>query len=73
MNKVESLKKQIDELPASILPEVEKFIRTLRRRGKKSAETAPLLCRLTEYVIADNLPSDLAEQHDHYLYGVPKK
>jgi len=41
MNKVESLKKQIDELPASMLPEVEKFIRTLRRWGKKSAETAP--------------------------------
>jgi len=41
MNKVESLKKQIDELPASMLPAVEKFIRTLRRRGKKSAETAP--------------------------------
>jgi hypothetical protein len=21
----------------------------------------------------DKLPSDLAEQHDHYLYGVPKR
>lgn len=73
MKKAESLKKQIDELPASMLPEVEKFISTLRRRGEKAIGTAPLLTKLTEYVIEDDLPSDLAEQHDHYLYGVPKK
>ena len=24
-------------------------------------------------IIEDNLPADLAEQHDHYLYGVAKK
>lgn len=23
--------------------------------------------------IADGLPSDMAEQHDHYLYGTPKR
>jgi len=23
--------------------------------------------------IADDLPEDLAENHDHYLYGTPKK
>ena len=22
---------------------------------------------------ADGLPSDMAENHDHYLYGIPKK
>lgn len=32
-----------------------------------------LLSELTVYAIEDDLPSDLAEQHDHYLYGVPKK
>lgn len=24
-------------------------------------------------VVSDELPSDLAEQHDHYLYGTPKR
>jgi hypothetical protein len=28
---------------------------------------------LAAYSIEDDLPCDLAEQHDHYLYGVPKK
>ena len=23
--------------------------------------------------VADDLPEDLADQHDHYLYGLPKK
>jgi hypothetical protein len=23
--------------------------------------------------IAENLPEDLAQNHDHYLYGLPKK
>lgn len=34
---------------------------------------ATFLTELTAYTIEDDLPSDLAEQHDHYLYGVPKK
>lgn len=35
----------------------------------------PLLADLFESVAgkAVNLPSDLAENHDHYLHGLPKK
>jgi hypothetical protein len=30
--------------------------------------------RYREFIgVADDLPSDLADQHDHYLYGTPKK
>ena len=37
--------------------------------GEKS-----FLERYREFIgIADDLPSDLADQHDHYLYGTPKK
>ena len=43
MNKAETLKRDIDLLPPSMLVEV------------------------------DDLPADLAEQHDHYPYGVSKK
>jgi hypothetical protein len=32
-----------------------------------------ILNELATYQIEDNLPADLAEQHDHYLYGTPKK
>ena len=28
---------------------------------------------LAEHAVADALPSDLSYQHDHYLYGTPKK
>jgi hypothetical protein len=35
------------------------------------AET--LLSEVAAYAIEDDLPADMAEQHDHYLYGVSKK
>jgi hypothetical protein len=73
MNKADSLKRQIDSLPSSMLPEVERFIKNLRKQTKKAPEPASLLSQLTEYVIEDDLPADLAEQHDHYLYGIVKK
>lgn len=41
-----------------------------------SASTAPLsrLAALAkEYPANSKLPSDLAQQHDHYLYGTPKR
>jgi hypothetical protein len=72
MRKAESLKNEIDLLPASMLGEVERFIEKLKK--KKTAEKpATTLSTLSAYAIEDDLPSDLAEQHDHYLYGTPKK
>ena len=32
-----------------------------------------LLSEDAAYAIEDDLPADLAEQHDHYLYGVSKR
>jgi hypothetical protein len=73
MNKAEDLKKQIDTLPPSMIVEVEKFIRNLKREAKKPRKPLSLLSDLAEYAIEDDLPVDLAEQHDHYLYGVSKR
>jgi hypothetical protein len=38
-------------------------------------ESAPLdaLQWLAENAVDDELPSDLSAQHDHYLYGTPKR
>ncbi len=69
MRKVESLKNEIDLLPASMLGEVERFIEKLKKKEKVVGKTAATLSTLSAYAIEDDLPSDLAKQHDHYLYG----
>ena len=43
-------------------------------RGEKIAKEHDYhLSYLAGYAIEDDLPADLAEQHDHYLYGISKK
>jgi hypothetical protein len=88
MNKLEFLKNEIAKLPPSMLVEVEGFVRKKKKemivevegfvrkkkREMKSRQKPPsLLSDLAECAIEDNLPVDLAKQHDHYLYGTPKK
>lgn len=73
MRKAETLKKEIDLLPYPMLGEVDRLIKELKKRSKTSEKQAPLLSQLAAYSIEDDLPCDLAVQHDHYLYGVPKK
>jgi hypothetical protein len=69
MRKAEMLKKKIDQLPLSMLGEVEQLIKELQNR--KQPQT--ILSTLAECAIDDDLPPDFAKHHDHYLYGVPKK
>jgi len=47
----------------------------LMRRAGASEEKAPTLYDQLKDVIgiAEGLPSDLAENHDHYLHGLPKQ
>ena len=73
MGKVESLKREIDLLPLSMLGEVERLVIKLKKKGKPGGKPKTLLAELAACAIEDDLPTDLAEQHDHYLYGVPKK
>ena len=73
MNRTEDLKKQLDTLPPSMLVEVESFIRNLKSEARKPPKPLSLLSDLAGYVIDDDLPTDLAENHDHYLYGVSKE
>jgi hypothetical protein len=73
MDKARDIKKQIDTLPAATLVEVEKFIMNLKKEAVKPANHPSLLLDLAESAFEDDLPADLAKQHDHYLYGVSKK
>jgi len=73
MGKAETLKRELDLLPSSMLGEVERLVKKLKKQHKTARKPATLLSELADYTIDDDLPSDLAKQHDHYLYGVPKK
>jgi len=73
MNKAETLKKDLDMLPPSMLVEVEHLVKKLKRQYKSAGKPETILSEVASYTIEDELPADLAEQHDHYLYGIPKK
>ena len=73
MLKTEKIKKEIDVLPADMLNELERFIKSLKARKRVSQKRSPLLSDLSECAEAVDLPSDFSKQHDHYLYGLPKK
>lgn len=73
MNRAETLKREIDLLPSSMLGEVEHLVKKLKKQCPTTRKSATLLSEVAAYAIEDDLPADLAEQHDHYIYGVPKK
>lgn len=73
MRKAEAIKNEIDKLPASMLIEVERLIENLKIKGNIAGKSANTLLELAAYAIEDDLPVDMAEQHDHYLYGTAKK
>ena len=73
MNKAETLKRDIDLLPPSMLVELEHLVNKLKRQATTVKKPTTLLSELAANAIEDNLPADLAEQHDHSLYGVSKK
>jgi predicted DNA-binding antitoxin AbrB/MazE fold protein len=71
------------------LAEHEKVLVTVEPQGpmagsfEKTANAEPSLAALAEQIVArahslppgslDALPDDLAAEHDHYLYGTPKR
>jgi hypothetical protein len=74
VNKAETLKREIDLLPPTMLVEVEHLVKKLKRQYKTAKKQTTLLSEVAVHAIEDDdLPADLAEQHDHYLYGVSKK
>jgi len=56
---------------ASRMPSPADKLRALGGKARKGVDGWEELLRLAGSV--KGLPSDLAENHDHYLYGVPKR
>ncbi len=73
MIKAEKIKKTIDILPSDMLDEVEKFIKSLKKRKKTGRKKTALLSELAGLATDVDIPTDFSKQHDHYLYGLPKK
>jgi hypothetical protein len=78
MSVQQQLVKELEEVPPEAQETILRFIRFLKNEflylPKKTDKGGGLqnLCDLDNIAIETGI-SDLAEQHDHYLYGVPKK
>jgi hypothetical protein len=56
------------------LPPNQALIVQIERVGTHETAEASALAWLTANAVeSDELPTDLADQHDHYLYGSPTK
>jgi len=71
--KAEKIKREIDILPADMLDEVEKFIKSLKTRKKNGRKKSRLLSDLADIAVDVDIPRDFSKHLDHYLYGLPKK
>jgi hypothetical protein len=61
------------ELPEGELLVVRVTVPRRKPKGKRREGKSALKWLAEHAVKSDNLPTDLAHQHDHYLYGTPKK
>jgi hypothetical protein len=73
-----NLAKEIGKLMIPKGAHVRVIIETVKESPKKSQEKpdeigVQFLEEMEGLPVADDLPEDLAHQHDHYLYGLPKK
>lgn len=73
----EEIIKELQDVPVEDMPKLIEIIRYLkagikksRKRGKVKKEKEPLL-DLQDIVVETGI-KDLAEHHDHYLYGTSK-
>jgi hypothetical protein len=57
--------------PGTVLPEGTEVQVTSLISPEEAAEFTDELLKLANQIT--NLPPDLAENHDHYLHGLPKK
>jgi hypothetical protein len=63
--------RQMSELPDDLQQQVLTFVETLRQQHLQTADNAwDVLESLTGTVEA---PADWSAEHDHYLYGTPKR
>jgi hypothetical protein len=78
MNTKQLLLQEIEKSPEPLLQEVLDFL--LLTRSKHNPEIRKPIWQIAQDIMADvppeiiaQLPADGAEQHDHYIYGTPKR
>lgn len=67
---------EMETLPEDQLREVLRFIESLRQAPQSSRSIEEKIQAIVDEAPDDiwkNVPADGAEQHDHYIYGAPKK
>ena len=67
---------EMETLPADQLQDVLRFIESLRQAPQSSRSIEEKIQAIVDEAPDDiwkNVPADGAEQHDHYIYGAPKK
>ncbi len=75
----EQMKKLRDELDSKLAAAKQHAAAPATSEGQAATPHKPVWERILERTAAipeeewDKLPADLAEQHDHYLYGTPKR
>ncbi len=87
MTTKEQLLQELEQTPEDLMAATLNFLRSAKAQQQEMAEpsgltTDPLLVLLAEFdEFAANIPADelarlhtdSAQQHDHYIYGVPKR
>ena len=63
----------IPDEPLDLPPNQALIVQIERVGDRDSAGESALAWLAANAVENDSLPTDLAEQHDHYLYGSPKQ
>lgn len=69
------LKKEIEELPSEFQEKLLKLVYLLKREFfvvTKREKKREALLEVDNFAIETGI-DDLASEHDHYIYGVPKK
>lgn len=72
----EQLIKEIEDLPSDAQEKILKLVHFMREEilvpEKEKSKDINAISDLDEFAIETGI-SDLSYQHDHYLYGTPKK
>lgn len=63
----------IPDEPLDLPPNQALIVRIERVGTRETAEVSALAWLAANAVESDGLPTDLADRHDHYLYGSPTK
>ena len=72
------LLKEIEDLPSEVQEKILKLVHSIKKeifgikKHKAKSKGVNALCEVDKIAFETNI-SDLASQHDHYIYGVPKK